>query len=95
MMRVRDFPSRSGVGPGWFDRLSVEGRCCRWQFSARRTAVVGLFRNVSCPRCGRRAMVVEAITDRDWSRWGGDLAQRRAGARRGRHERDAPAEVSA
>ena len=94
-MRVRDFPSRAGVGPGWIDRLSVEARCCRWQFSARRIAVIGLFRNVSCPRCGRRAMVVEAITDRDWSRWGGDLAARRVETRRPRRERESPAEVSA
>lgn len=92
-MRVRDFPSRSGMGPGWFDRLSVEARCCHYQFHVRRTAGIGLFRNVACSRCGRRAFIMEATTDRDWSGWSGDLAKRRFEGRRAKHE--TPAEVRA
>ena len=77
-MRLRDFPTRSGTRPGWIDRVSVEASCCRFRFHVRRIAIVGLFRNAKCSRCGRRAFVFEATSDRDWSRWGGDLAAVRA-----------------
>lgn len=94
-MRLRDFPTRSGTRVGWLDRVSVEARCCDWQFHVRRLAIIGLFRNASCSRCGRRAFVLEATSDRDWSRWGGDLAARRLESRRPRREREAQPEVSA
>jgi hypothetical protein len=79
MMRLRDFPTKSGTRVGWVDRVSVEASCCRFRFHMRRIAVLGLFRNAKCSRCGRRAFVFEATSDRDWSRWGGDLAERRIG----------------
>ena len=81
MMRLTDFPRRSDAPQGLIERVSVEARCCQQQFGARRIHVFGLFRIVRCPRCARRAMILEATTDRDWSRWGGDLAHRRFGAR--------------
>jgi len=92
-MRLRDFPTRSGAGVGWVDRVSVEARCCQYQFHARRTAIVGLFRNVACSRCGRRAFIVEATSDRDWSGWSGDLAARRVETGRARREHETPPEV--
>ena len=80
-MRLADYPRRSIVKPVLVERLSVDARCCKASFSRRRTAVLGLFRVVRCPRCSRRAFILEATTDRDWSRWCGDLAQRRFDAR--------------
>jgi len=88
MMRLADFPTRSGIGRRFVELVSVEAKCCGTSFSRRRTAFCGVFRNARCPRCARRAFVLDAITDRDWSRWTGDLAHRRAEARerRGRDE---------
>lgn len=87
MMRLGDYPRRTTAARGLVERMSVEARCCAQTFGARRTHVCGLFRIVRCPRCARRAFILEATTDRDWSRWGGDLAHARVDARAKREAR--------
>jgi hypothetical protein len=77
VMRLQDYPTRSGVGISFIEKLSVDACCCKQHFTRRRIAFCGLFRIVKCPRCHKRALVLNAITDRDWSRHGGDLAKLR------------------